>query len=149
GFRYDFVKGYGAWMITAVQEYRYNRNGKEIRPFGVAEDWDYAVTTIDDWLSNANSYTDNPVAAFDFPLRAELKRLCDEYGYSLANLGNPNRLDQAHSVTFVDNHDLDNKGGEAYNPVFNDKILAYAYILTHEGYPCVFWRDYYEYDLGK
>src|SRR5262249_40854538 len=38
GFRYDFVKGYGAWMITAVQEYRYNRNGKEIRPFGVAED---------------------------------------------------------------------------------------------------------------
>ncbi len=26
----------------------------------------------------------------------------------------------------------------------NNKILAYAYILTHEGYPCVFYRDYEE-----
>ena len=27
-------------------------------------------------------------------------------------------------------------------PVTNDKLLAYSYILTHEGYPCVFWKDY-------
>jgi alpha-amylase len=26
--------------------------------------------------------------------------------------------------------------------------LAYSYILTHEGYPCVFWHDYFNYSLG-
>ena len=28
-------------------------------------------------------------------------------------------------------------------------MLAYAYILTHEGYPCVFWQDYYNWDLAQ
>jgi alpha-amylase len=27
-------------------------------------------------------------------------------------------------------------------------MLAYAYILTHEGYPCVFWKDYFVYGLA-
>jgi alpha-amylase len=36
---------------------------------------------------------------------------------------------------FVTNHDTD----EIYN-----KQLAYAYILTHEGYPTIFYQDYEE-----
>jgi alpha-amylase len=28
-------------------------------------------------------------------------------------------------------------------------MLAYAFILTHEGYPCVFWQDYYNWGLGQ
>jgi alpha-amylase len=39
------------------------------------------------------------------------------------------------AVTFVTNHDTD----EIYN-----KQLAYAYILTHEGYPTLFYKDYEE-----
>jgi alpha-amylase len=31
----------------------------------------------------------------------------------------------------------------------NDKLLAYAYILTHEGYPCVFWQDWFGYGLAR
>jgi alpha-amylase len=27
-------------------------------------------------------------------------------------------------------------------------LLAYSYILTHEGYPCVFWQDYFNYGLA-
>lgn len=27
-------------------------------------------------------------------------------------------------------------------------MLAYAYILTHQGYPCVFWQDYVNYELA-
>jgi alpha-amylase len=27
-------------------------------------------------------------------------------------------------------------------------MLAYSFILTHPGYPCVFWRDYYDFDLA-
>jgi alpha-amylase len=45
GFRYDFVKGYGADTITAVQEYRYQRNGQQFVPYGVAEFWDNAHAT--------------------------------------------------------------------------------------------------------
>jgi alpha-amylase len=28
-------------------------------------------------------------------------------------------------------------------------MLAYAYILTHEGYPCVFWKDWFTYGLAE
>lgn len=37
-----------------------------------------------------------------------------------------------------DNHDTDRS-----QPIVIDKLLAYAYILTHEGVPCIFWKDYY------
>jgi alpha-amylase len=43
------------------------------------------------------------------------------------------------AVTFVENHDTDLFPKDKI--VFN-KILAYAYILTSEGYPCVYYRDY-------
>jgi alpha-amylase len=43
------------------------------------------------------------------------------------------------AVTFVENHDTDSSPGQAM--VFN-KLMGYAYILTSEGYPCVYYRDY-------
>jgi alpha-amylase len=52
---------------------------------------------------------------------------------------------QPHTtVTFVENHDLRDEG----RPIRNDKLLAYSYILTHEGYPCVFWHDYFNHNLA-
>ena len=45
------------------------------------------------------------------------------------------------AVTFVANHDTD---------IIWNKLLAYAYILTHEGVPCILYRDYEEWlDKGK
>ena len=44
---------------------------------------------------------------------------------------------------FVENHDVVRN-----DPVINDKMLAYAFILTHQGYPCVFWQDYYTWNLA-
>jgi alpha-amylase len=87
------------------------------------------------------------VDAFDFPLREMLKALCDQYGFSLNNLVTWDtvlRQQPQTTVTFVENHDLRDEG----RPIVNDKLLAYSYILTHEGYPCVFWHDYYNYNLG-
>ena len=49
----------------------------------------------------------------------------------------------AQAVTFVENHDVVRD-----TPIINDKLLAYAFILTHEGYPCVFWQDYFNWDLA-
>jgi alpha-amylase len=56
-----------------------------------------------------NRYSDNPISAFDFPLRYRLKDACDTHGYSLRRLAevadrDGERPDRA--VTFVDNHDF-------------------------------------------
>jgi alpha-amylase len=146
GFRYDFVKGYGANTITAIQEYRYMREGRQVVPYGVAEFWDNA-RAIENWVNLVNFSSSNPVDAFDFPLREMLKALCDQYGFSLRNLVSWETVLQKQpqtTVTFVENHDLRDEG----RPIINDKLLAYSYILTHEGYPCVFWKDYYNFNLG-
>jgi alpha-amylase len=146
GFRYDFVKGYGANTITAIQEYRYMRDRKPFQPYGVAEFWDSA-RAIEGWVDLANFSNSNPVDAFDFPLREMLKALCDQYGFSLRSLPTWETVVQKQpnwAVTFVENHDLRDAG----RPIVNAKLLAYSYILTHEGYPCVFWKDYYNYNLA-
>ncbi len=146
GFRYDCVKGYGGWMIRAIQEMRAVRDGGSFKPYGVGECWD-SDRTIGEWLDETNAWSDDPVGAFDFPFRDRLKNLCDAYGYSLKNLAAPGTLltdRPGQAVTFVENHDVARS-----NPILRDKILAYALILTHEGYPCVFWQDYFNWNLGQ
>lgn len=149
GFRFDFVKGYGPWMVKAIAEVRYlNKAQQGLKPFCVGECWDNE-RTIDDWLTAANAFIDNPISAFDFPLRYRLKDLCDTYGFSLRTLAQGGILmkdNPARAVTFVDNHDTTQKGSDA---VIRDKMLAYAFILTHEGYPSVFWLDYFNYGLAR
>lgn len=146
GFRYDFVKGYGAGMVTSIQEYRYVRDDRLIQPYGVAEHWDSAKA-IEHWENITNFSNSNPVDAFDFPLREMLKAMCDQYGFSLRNLTTWETLlrDRPETtVTFVENHDLRDPG----RPIDRGKLLAYSYILTHEGYPCVFWKDYFNLGLA-
>ena len=113
GFRFDFVKGYGAWMIRSIHERQYVRGGRLVFPFGVGESWS-SDNEIDAWLDEINRCSDNPISAFDFPLRYRLKDLCDSYGFSLRRLAEggtvmAERPDRA--VTFVDNHDF--RGGDA------------------------------------
>jgi alpha-amylase len=148
GLRYDFVKGYGAWIITAILDRLYKRNGQfNFSPFGVGEYWDSDVY-ISHWLRETNSFTNNPVTAFDFPLRGRLKDLCETFGFSLKTLAEPGTLItdglSSMAVTFVENHDI-----VRTDPIVDDKMLAYAYILTHEGYPCVFWQDYFNWGLAE
>jgi alpha-amylase len=148
GFRYDFVKGYGTWLISAIVERLYTKNGNtKYSPFAVGEYWDSDIS-IAKWLKETNAFSDNPVAAFDFPLRGRLKELCSSYGFSRKTLTQKGTLLTnglaKWAVTFVENHDI-----VRTDPIVNDKMLAYAYILTHEGYPCVFWQDYYNWDLAQ
>src|SRR5437773_724068 len=146
GFRYDMVKGYGGWMVRSIQELRAPRGDTSFKPYAVGECWD-SERTIDDWLDEANAWSDNPVGAFDFPLRWRLRELCDSYGFSLRKLSERGVLmwdRPAQAVTFIENHDVVRD-----SPIINDKLLAYAFILTHEGYPCVFWQDYFNWDLAR
>jgi alpha-amylase len=67
--------------------------------------------------------------------------------YSLRNLTGHDVLiwdRPAQAVTFVENHDIVRD-----SPILNAKLRAYAFILTHEGYPCVFWQDYFNWDLAQ
>jgi len=148
GFRFDFVKGYAPWMVKAIAELRYLGRAGAAYPFCVGECWDN-IRTVDDWLDSVNAYIDNPVNAFDFPLHYILKDLCDSYGFSLRDLADNGTLAQSQperAVTFVDNHDTIRDPANAIN---NDKLLAYSFILTHEGYPSVFWMDWYNFGLAK
>ena len=145
GFRFDFAKGYGAWMIGVLSKYRYVKDGAEFTPFVVAELWS-GNEDIDRWLEQVNSMTDNQIAAFDFPLRYKLKDVCDTPHYDLRNLTDGGAVmtkRPLHAATFVDNHDM----GE--NAIVNDKMLAYSFIMVHEGYPCIFWYDYYNNELAR
>jgi alpha-amylase len=146
GFRYDCVRGFGGWMVRSIQELRALRAGACFMPYAVAECWD-SDRVIDDWLGGTDAFAENPAGAFDFPLRWRLRDLCDRPGYSLRELAQPGVLmwDRPRdAVTFVENHDVARD-----TPVVQDKLMAYAFILTHEGYPCVFWQDYFDWDLAR
>ena len=54
GFRFDFVKGFGAWMIGLLAKYRYVKDGKEFTPYVVGEYWS-GTEDIDSWLDQVNS----------------------------------------------------------------------------------------------
>ena len=71
--------------------------------------------------------------------------MCNNSNYDMRRIwGNGLIFDiPMHSVTFCDNHDTDRS-----QPIITDKMMAYAFILTHEGVPCIYWRDYYNYGLA-
>jgi len=150
GFCFDFAEGYGHWIAKAILGQQYIRNHHYIRPFGMAHTWGSPFET-DFFLNEFNKHFANPISVFDVPLRSRLKNLCDIYDSPLGELleqGPSAPLSLAHpynTITFVDNH---NYIDEMSPPIFNDKMLAYAFILTHPGYPCVYWEDYFERNMG-
>ena len=156
GFRYDCVRGYGGWMCKSVQEIRYKISpdySSYFKPFGVGELWDDDDQTIEHWLQEVNNFSDNPVSAFDFPLRSKLRKLCLDKQYDLRDLaywGNTLLDKPFNAVTFVENHDTCSPHPDsADKEIFFDKMLAYSYILTHPGYPCIFWQDYFNFNLAQ
>ena len=145
GFRFDYAKGFGAWMIGLLAKYLYMKDGKDFVPYVVGEYWS-GTDDIEGWLSRVAEFTDHQVAAFDFPLRYKLKDVCDTPNYDLRNLtdgGSVVMKRPRHAATFVDNHDM------GANTIVNDKLMAYSFIMVHEGYPCVFWYDYYNNGLAR
>src|SRR5438552_18932142 len=106
--------------------------------FVVGEGWDNE-RPIGDAMDVATPWSGNQVGAFGFPMRWRLRDLCDSYGFRLRDLAERGVLmwdRPAQAVTFVENHDVVRD-----SPIINDRLLAYAFILTHEGYPFVFWLD--------
>lgn len=122
GWRFDYVKGFEPWV---VREWKNAAGG-----FAVGEYWDGNAATLDWWTGEAEA------SAFDFACYYKMRDAFE--GNNLAELQGDMlwKRKPMSAVTFVTNHDTDE--------IFNGKMLAYAYILTHEGYPTIFYRDYEE-----
>ncbi|MCQ9640824.1 alpha-amylase [Chryseobacterium sp. WG14] len=121
GWRFDYVKGFGPWVV--------NTWNSKVGGFSVGELWDSNVNTLEWWANNANS------SVFDFAAYYKMDEAFDNGNLNVLNDDMMWKRNPYKAVTFVANHDTD---------IINNKMAAYAYILTHEGYPTIFYRDYEE-----
>ena len=131
GYRLDDVKGQSSDFLRRLLASK-SMAGK----FAVSEYFDTNVGKIQDWIFNKMG---GLTSAFDFSTRFTLAAMCDNRPFNMAVLDHTGLAGQNpfQAVTFVENHDTDRS-----EPIVQNKILAYAYILTSEGYPCVFYKDY-------
>lgn len=129
GFRYDYVKGFGATYVG-----KYNKTANPT--FSVGECWDGNKTVVTSWINGTKVDGVIQSAAFDFPLKYYINDAFNEGKWSRLNggcLADDNTY-KCYAVTFVDNHDT-GRFGEA--PLYDNIEAANAYILTMPGTPCV------------
>lgn len=123
GWRFDYVKGFGAWV---VKDWMNNVGG-----FAVGELWDSNVDLLNNWVNS----TGGTSSAFDFACYYRMDDAFDGNDLTKLNADMLWKRNPFKAVTFVANHDTD---------IIWNKMLAYAYIMTHEGYPTIFYQDYEE-----
>jgi alpha-amylase len=139
GYRIDDVKGLSTDFLRPFLETT-PMAGK----FAVAEYFDGSRILVNQWIFNPFGMNGRS-SAFDFPLKFVLNGVCNNAGrFDISQLDHAGLagISPFNAVTFVENHDTDLNPGES---MVSNKALAYAYILTSEGYPCVYYRDY---DMG-
>jgi alpha-amylase len=134
GYRLDEVKNISTQFIPALLDF-----GALKGKFAVGEFFDGDLGKVRGWIAN----TAGRASAFDFPLRFnQLQQMTNRAGFfDMSQLDHAGLagVDPFHAVTFVENHDTNENGGEK---IVQNKPQAYAYILTSEGYPSIFYKDY-------
>ena len=132
GYRLDDVKGISTdWLNPFL-------NSKSMaNKYAVGEYYDANRDTLNYWVQTSMQ---NRCSVFDFSLREQIKAMCSGGGYyDMAQLDHAGLagINPGGAVTFVENHDTDGS-----SPVTQNKMLGYALILTTEGYPCVYYKDW-------
>jgi galactose oxidase len=136
GYRIDDVKGLSTDFLHPFLT-RKAMAGK----FAVGEFFDGNPTLVNQWIFNPRGMAGRS-NAFDFPLKFMLNSMCNNPGrFNMADLDHAGLvgISPLNAVTFVENHDTDLNGGQR---IVTNKMMGYAYILTSEGYPAVFYKDY-------
>lgn len=136
GYRIDDVKGLSTDFLLPFLNSR-AMAGK----FAVGEFFDGNRALVNQWIFNPKGMAGRP-SAFDFPLKFLLNSMCNNAGrFNMADLDHAGLagISPMNAVTFVENHDTDL---ERARKIVTNKMLGYAYILTSEGYPSVFYKDY-------
>lgn len=140
GFRLDAVKHIQASFFKDFLINMRRQFHREL--FSVGEYWHGDVKHLISYLEEVN-YS---MSLFDVPLHFQFFHASQNENFDMRTIFD-NTLTQKcpiHSVTFVDNHDTE--PSQALGSFVSDwfKPLAYALILLrNEGYPCVFYGDYY------
>ncbi len=137
GYRLDDVKGISTDFLLPWLNY-----GAMSGKYAVGEYFDTNRDTLNTWVANSAGRPgmQGRASAFDFSLRSSVEAMCDSGGsYNMSQLDHAGLagINPGAAVTFVENHDTD-----VSNPVVQNKMLGYALVLTSEGYPCVFYRDW-------
>lgn len=162
GWRYDYVKGFDGRYVGYY-------NAETDAVFSVGEHWptdafDYEnpkawsdqfeawveATSSEDNKIESRTYTPTGSRVFDFVTKGMMNKVFGSNGSGIAN-SNYNLLANEYCgykkmpstvVTFVDNHDTGSTQALWYlDP--DDIGSAYAFVLTHPGYPCVAWQHYF------
>ncbi|MBC8059584.1 MAG: alpha-amylase [Clostridiaceae bacterium] len=141
GFRLDAVKHIDEdFMEDFINTVRANTADDF---YAVGEYWNADVNKLEEYLSNMNT----KMNLFDVPLHYnfhEASLIGRSYDLTKIFANSLVASKPLNTVTFVDNHDSQN--GQALESWVEDwfKPVAYALILLREdGYPCIFYGDYY------
>ncbi|MEL6399151.1 MAG: alpha-amylase [Cyanobacteria bacterium J06626_4] len=141
GFRLDAIKHINGDFFNAWLDHLEAHTGRDL--FCVGEYWTYDFGTLSWYIGNAGGRLN----LFDAPLHHNFYKASKAGGhYDMRRLFDGTLMQELplFAVTLVENHDT--QPLQALESVVEAwfKPLAYAIILLREqGYPCVFYADYY------
>ncbi|QLE00826.1 alpha-amylase [Galbibacter sp. BG1] len=129
GWRFDYVLGFEPWVVKAWLE--------EVGGFSVSELWDGRSEVLEAYAQETGS------GVFDFSTFYKLDEAMDRLD-DLSHLENKMlwQTMPEKAVTFTANHDTEKDSNEDNFISSENKLKAYAFILTHPGYPTIFYSDY-------
>jgi alpha-amylase len=141
GFRLDAIKHISSWFFPEWLDEMERYVGKDL--FVVGEYWAQNIDILHWYVGSVKG----KMSVFDVPLHYNFHYASQQGGnYDMRRILDGTMMQQqpTHAVTFVENHD--SQPLPALESVVESwfKPLAYAIIiLRREGYPCVFYGDYY------
>lgn len=143
GMRFDALKHIDDGFIRDFMDNIRNTGEDSSEFYFFGEYWVPDPNLVDGYLYDTKYNTD----LFDVALHYHMNQASkDAFNYDLRNIFN-NTIVGEHpdiAVTFVDNHD--SEPGQALESFIEDwfKKIAYGIILLRkDGYPCIFYGDYY------
>jgi alpha-amylase len=127
GWRFDYVKGFSPVVVKAWNA--------AVGGISIGEYYDGDIKLVSAWVAAANS------SAFDFPLYFAMDAAFDNQNMLELDGKGLMSVNPSNAYTFVSNHDTEEIS-------MANRLKAYAYILTSQGHPVIFYSDY-ESNLDK
>lgn len=140
GFRLDAVKHINADFYE--QWLKELRKDMKEELFAVGEYWSGDVSKLHRYITETNGET----SLFDVPLHYNFYNASKDENYNLTQILDKTLMKEnpSKAVTFVDNHDTQPEQSLQSYVERWFKLPAYSIILLRdEGYPCVFYGDFY------
>ncbi|MBN1912687.1 MAG: hypothetical protein JW818_23395 [Pirellulales bacterium] len=155
GWRYDMVKGFNPKYVA---EYDFDSQPT----FAVGEYWDANPTRLTGWIDGTKMQGQPDPAlkacsTFDFATYELLRHFINSGKYNhLPAVAYKDGIydgliavNKDKAVTFLENHDTGFPQKQFDSFPNNEKVMqGYAYILTHPGVPCVYWKHYFDWNHG-